>query len=106
MTGNISADYLRFMVIMDIYLAESEKGESFILKNAENISELLGKFRKTEIYLRRFEYDFDDYKEHEESFGFIKREKISAYAIEEFLKAEVAQLGNVDRIRNKAAHGR
>ena len=106
LTGNISADYLRFMVIMDIYLAESERGESFILKNAENISELLGKFRKTEIYLRRFEYDFDDYKEHEESFGFIKREKISAYAIEEFLKAEVAQLGNVDRIRNKAAHGR
>ncbi|XME04285.1 glycosyltransferase family protein [Lachnospiraceae bacterium C1.1] len=94
----IPADYLRFMVIMDAYQKESMAGIRLFLANTESFSELMGKFRKVEIYLRRLEYDFDN-DAYNETFDFIHNENISQYAISEIMNSAVAQLGNLDRIK-------
>ncbi|MCR4746672.1 MAG: glycosyltransferase family protein [Lachnospiraceae bacterium] len=100
LANTLSADFLRFMIIMDAYQREEAAGKKLFLQGVTDFKELIKKFRKTEIYLRRLEYMADDNDAKEEVFDFIRNEEISDYAIEEIMNSAVAQLGNLETIKN------
>ncbi len=94
------ADYVRFGEIVKIMEKECSRGKVIFTSDVDSFDELIRKFRKIELYLRRFEFDFND-EIYEEVREYICLGTVSDFAIEIILDSEVAGLGNKNRIRER-----